>query len=260
MPKFAANISLLFTELPFLDRFAAAAEAGFRAVECQFPYEVSPVSIAGALRQSGLSLVLFNLSPGIWANGDRGLAALASRQDEFRQSVPIAIAYARLCGTTQLHAMAGIADCSDSGATATYRDNLRYAAELLAPEGMSLLIEPINRRDMSGYFLSDFDVAIELIQAMELSNLRLQFDIYHRQMMCGDVIAGLRAAMPLIGHVQIAGVPGRHEPVNCELDYAAIFAELDRLGYRGFIGCEYKPRGSTLEGLGWLSPYLPQVA
>lgn len=260
MPKFAANLSLLFTELPFLERFDAAARAGFRAVECQFPYDVDAASIANELRQSDLSMVMFNSPPGNWANGDRGLAALPSRQAEFRRSLSSALTYARLCGTRQLHVLAGIANSSDQDAKSTYRANLTYAAELLAAEEMILLIEPINQRDMPGYFLSDFQLAIELIQTVGLSNLRLQFDIYHRQMICGDVITGLRAAMPMIGHIQVAGIPGRHEPIDCELDYATIYAELDRLGYRGHIGCEYKPSGSTMDGLAWLSPYLPQSA
>ncbi len=259
MPRFAANLSLLFADLPFLDRLDAAAAVGFRSVECQFPYDNDAVDVAARLQALDLAMVLFNLPPGNWANGDRGLAAITSRQIEFRQSVSTAIAFARTCGTQQLHALAGIADPQDGAALATYQDNLKFAADRLAAEGMTLLIEPINRRDMPGYFLGDYHLAADLIRTIGMSNLRLQFDIYHRQMICGDVITGLREMMPIIGHVQVAGVPGRHEPTGCELDFAMIFAELDRLGYREHVGCEYRPQGETAAGLGWLSPYLPQL-
>jgi hydroxypyruvate isomerase len=258
MPSFAANLSLLFTELPFLDRFAAAAKVGFRKVECQFPYDCAAAEIAAKLRHLELQLVLFNLPPGDWAAGDRGLAALSARQDEFRRSIELAITYARTCNTSKLHALAGIADPHDRQSLVAYRDNLAFAADRLAAESMTLLIEPINRRDMPGYFLSDFQLAADLIQEIGRRNLQLQFDIYHRQMICGDVIHGLQQLMPIIGHVQIAGVPGRHEPTSCELDFPTIFTEIDRLEYDGDIGCEYRPRGETAAGLGWLSPYLPQ--
>ena len=256
MPKFAANLSLMFSELPFLERIAAASAAGFHAIECQFPYEVEAAAIASELRQSAIDLVLFNLPPGDWTRGDRGLAALANREAEFRQSLSQALAYAQACRTKCLHAMAGIADRADRSAMRTYRDNLAYAADYLAPHGVSLLIEPINQHDMPGYYLSDFDHAAELIDLIGSPQLRLQFDIYHRQRICGEVIAGLRDLLPLIGHIQVAGVPGRHEPAQCELDFPTIFAEIDRLGYDGFIGCEYRPRGTTAAGLDWLKPYL----
>jgi hydroxypyruvate isomerase len=260
MPNFAANLSMLFTELPFLDRFDAAAQAGFRHVECQFPYDFTAAEITARLQYLDLNLVLFNLPPGNWADGERGLAALSTQQTAFRQSIELAIAYAQACRTSRLHALAGIANPLDHESLETYRDNLNYAAHRLTTEGMTLLIEPINRHDMPGYFLSDFDFAADLIQTIGRSNLQLQFDVYHRQMICGDIIKGLRKFMPIIGHIQIAGVPGRHEPVACELDFPTIFAEIDALGYGGYVGCEYRPRAGTVDGLDWLSPYLPQQA
>lgn len=259
MPKFAANLSLLFTDLPFLDRFSAAAAAGFRAVECQFPYESPADEIAARLQQWNLELVLFNLPPGDWAAGDRGLAAVNDQSTAFTRSLALALDYARICKTGRLHVMAGIADSADKSVMMTYRTNLAAAADELARHGITLLIEPINRQDMPGYFLSDFLLAAELIASIGKSNLRLQFDIYHRQMICGDVIHGLRDLLPIIDHIQVAGVPGRHEPAACELDFPTLFAEIDGLGYGGFIGCEYRPLTTTTAGLAWLKPYLPSA-
>lgn len=256
MPRFAANLSLLFTELPFLDRFEAAADAGFTAVECQFPYEVAAHEVAERLRRHKIEPVLFNMPPGNWAAGDRGLAALPERQGEFKESVGTALRYARSCGCKRLHAMAGIAEPTDAATLSTYRANLAYAAEVAARDEVTVLIEPINRRDMPGYFLSDYERAADLISAIGSDALRLQFDIYHRQMICGRVLDGLRELLAVIGHIQIAGIPGRHEPDGSELDFSVIFAEIDRLGYDGFIGCEYRPRSTTSAGLGWLSSYL----
>jgi len=256
MPTFAANLSLLFTELPFLDRIDAAAAAGFPAVECQFPYEVTAPALAARLQQQQIPLILFNLPAGDWSRGDRGLAALPAQRETFRQSLHQALDYARQCRASRLHVMAGIADPADKAAMMTYRANLAEAAELAAAADITLLIEPINRQDMPGYFLSDYHLAAELIETIGAANLRLQFDLYHRQRICGEVIDCLRQLMPVIGHIQVAGVPGRHEPVDCELDFPTIFAEIDRLGYRGYIGCEYRPIGTTSAGLGWLKPYL----
>jgi hydroxypyruvate isomerase len=258
MPRFAANLSMMFTEWPFLDRFAAAADAGFDAVEYLFPYDFAPDDIAGRLRDHGLTQALFNLPPGDWTAGERGLAALPGREEEFRASVERAIPYARATGVRRLHVMSGIVPAQDARAAATYRDNIRFACERLGAEGLTVLLEPINGRDMPGYFLNDFGRAAALIEDLALPNLRLQFDIYHRQILHGDVTMALRALMPLTGHVQVASVPSRHEPAGEELAFPFLFEELDRLGYAGFVGCEYRPRAGTREGLGWFEPYRPR--
>lgn len=255
MSIFSANLSLMFTERRFLDRFEAAAEAGFRAVEFLFPYAVPAQAIAERLHRLSLTPVLFNLPPGDWAAGERGLAALPHRFDEVREGVATGLAYARTIGTRRLHLMAGLADWNDAGARQAYRRSLAYAAERLAGAGIDLLIEPINRRSMPGYFLADVDAAAELIGELALPNLKLQFDLFHCQILHGDVTTRLRNLMPIIGHIQIASVPERHEPGTGELDEHRILAEIDRLGYRGFVGCEYHPRTNTDEGLDWFEPY-----
>lgn len=255
MPRFAANLTMMFGEHPFMDRFAAAARAGFDAVEYLFPYDFDPAAIAGALQDNGLTQALFNLPPGDWAGGDRGLAALADRREEFRASVRTALAYARATGAKRVHAMSGLADRTDGRAMAAYRDALAHLCDRAGAEGLEVMIEPINPRDMPGYFLNDFNMAADLIADLGLPNLRLQFDIYHRQIIHGDVLTGLRQLMPVIGHVQIAAVPLRHEPGTGELADAVILAELDRLGYAGFVGCEYRPAGDTVAGLGWMAAF-----
>ncbi|KGF69657.1 hydroxypyruvate isomerase [Hoeflea sp. BAL378] len=252
MPRFAANLSMMFTEHPFLDRFEAAAAAGFDAVEFLFPYDYPANEIAGRRCAAGVEQALFNLPPGDWAKGERGLAALPERKAEFRQSVRTALAYAAVICAPRLHMMAGLADPGSERHRAAYRDSLAFAADAAADEGVTVLIEPINGRDMPGYFLDDFDSAAELITDLGRDNIRLQFDIYHRQVLRGDVLRGLEALLPLIGHVQIASVPHRQEPGSGELDDFRILAALDALGYRGFVGCEYRPRAATLEGLGWM--------
>lgn len=251
LPRFAANLTLMFAERHFLDRFAAARSAGFDAVECQFPYEHEPEALREALEREGLELALFNLSPGNWSAGDRGLAALPSRRDEFEASVGVAIAYAEALDVKRLHLMAGLADPAEPAAREAYRDALARACDAAGEIGAGILIEPLNGRDAPGYFLRDFEFAAELIEGSGLSNLKLQFDVYHRQIIRGDVIRGLETLMPLIGHVQVASVPDRHEPGSGELDDEKIFAALDRIGYRGFVGCEYRPAGRTEDGLGW---------
>ncbi|MBO1020589.1 hydroxypyruvate isomerase family protein [Methylobacterium sp. SD274] len=258
MPRFAANLTLLFTEHAFLDRFEAASRAGFTAVEFLFPYEHSPDDIAGRLAANGLDLVLFNMPPGDWATGDRGLAALPERFDEMQAGVETALAYALAAGCPRLHLMAGMANRQDDHAMEAYRRSVRYAAERLARHGIDLLIEPINGRSMPGYFLDDVDAAAELVAALRaegLTNLKLQFDIFHCQILHGDVTMRLARLLPLIGHVQVASVPARHEPGTGEVNDAFVFTELDRLGYSGSVGCEYNPRGRTEDGLGWLSTY-----
>ncbi|MCW1840800.1 2-oxo-tetronate isomerase [Prosthecomicrobium hirschii] len=255
MPVFAANLTMMFNEWGFLDRFDAAAEAGFTAVEFLFPYDHPPEIVAERLRRNGLTQALFNMPPGDWAAGERGLAALPERFAEVQAGVAKALDYAAATGVKRIHIMAGLAASDDAAAMAAYRRSVEHAAGRLAEAGIDLLLEPINGRDMPGYFLNDFDRTAALIGEIGLGNVKLQFDIYHRQIIHGDVAKGLERLMPLTGHVQIANPPGRHEPDDGELNYPFLFAELDRLGYRGFVGCEYRPRGATLDGLGWFAPY-----
>jgi 2-dehydrotetronate isomerase len=252
MPKFAANLTMMFTEVPFLDRFGAAAEAGFDAVEFQFPYAFAADDIAERLQRHRLRAALFNLFPGDAEKGDRGFAAVPGRSAEFRGSVLQARAYATALGVTKLHVMAGNADRREATARGAYVESLKFAAEMLGEAGIEALIEPINPVDFPGYFLSDFDYATELIHRLKLPNLKLQFDLYHRQRMRGAVYEGLRTLLPIIGHVQVASAPYRQEPGTGELDDFRAFAELDRLGYDGFVGCEYRPAAGTVAGLGWL--------
>ncbi len=253
MPQFAANLSMMFTEWAFLDRFAAAADAGFKAVEFLFPYAHPADEIARRLEQNGLTQALFNLPPGDWEAGERGLAALASRQGEFWATVRTALPYAEATGVKRLHLMSGHADRNDPAAVAAYMDAIRFACETVADLGIDILIEPINGRDMPGYFLNSFGFAESLISELGLPNLKLQYDIYHRQILHGDIMTSLEALMPVIGHVQVAAVPKRNEPNTGELDDARIFRHLDQLGYSGYVGCEYRPAAGTLEGLGWFS-------
>lgn len=255
MPRFAANLTMMFTELPFLERFGAAASAGFDAVEYLFPYDFPPEALAERLQAHGLTQALFNLPPGDWTAGDRGLAALPERAEEFRGSIATALSYAKATGTGRLHVMSGLADRTDVAAVRAYRAALARLADAAGAQGIEVMIEPINRRDMPGYFLDDFDFAIDIIAALDLPNLKLQFDIYHRQTLHGDVLTGLRRMMPLIGHVQIASVPERHEPGTGELDDIRVLTELDALGYAGFVGCEYRPAAGTVAGLGWLRAF-----
>ncbi|WP_457299682.1 2-oxo-tetronate isomerase [Phyllobacterium sp. P5_D12] len=255
MPVFAANLSMMFNEWPFLDRFAAAADAGFTAVEYLFPYEFPPEAISERLVRNNLQQALFNLPPGDWAAGERGIAALPGRFDALKADVKRALEYASATGVKRLHLMAGIADPHDETAASCYRGSVTYTAGQLAEAGIDLLLEPINGRNMPGYYLNDFSAAEELITELGLPNLKLQFDIYHRQIMHGDVAMALRRLMPIVGHIQIASVPSRHEPDGEELNYPYLFDEIDRLGYGGFIGCEYVPRAGTLDGLKWFEPF-----
>lgn len=255
MPRFAANLTLMFTELAFLDRFAAAADQGFTAVEFLFPYEHPPEAIAGNLARHGLTLALFNLPPGDFAAGERGLAALPERFDELKAGVATGLRYAEATGAARLHLMAGLAEPNDPRAVDAYRRAVAWTAEALGRAGLDLVLEPINGRNMPGYFLNDFGRAAALIHDLGLPNLKLQFDLYHCQILHGDVTMRLRALMGIVGHVQTAAVPARHEPGTGELDDAFLFAELDRLGYGGYVGCEYNPAAGTAEGLGWFAPY-----
>ena len=250
MPQFAANLSTMFTEWDFLDRFDAAAEQGFQAVEFQFAHEHSPEAVQRRLDAARQTLVLFNAPPGDFAAGDRGLAALPDRFDEFRASIAQAMIFAEHTNAKAVHVMAGVADPADPAAQAAYTQALSFALERL--DGVEVFIEPLNPRDNPGYFLSDFDRAAAFIAELGHPRLKLQFDIYHRQLMRGDVIGGLTELMPIIGHIQIAAAPGRGEPGTGETNDQLILGRLDALGYRGYVGCEYKPLKGSVAGLGWL--------
>lgn len=251
MPRFAANLTMMFTEWDFLDRFAAAADAGFDAVEFLFPYEATPEAVGTRLAQHGLTQALFNLPPGDWAGGERGLACLPGRTEEMIAGTARALDYAAATGVTRLHLMAGMGDRRDPAALARYRDAVARTAETLGAHGIDLLLEPINQRDMKGFFLDDYDAAAALITDLGIGNVRLQFDMYHCQIIHGDLTMRLRNYIHMIGHVQVASVPSRNEPDGEEVNYPFLFEELDRLGYAGLVGCEYRPRGKTLDGLGW---------
>jgi hydroxypyruvate isomerase len=253
MPKFAANLSMLFTDAPFLDRFALARAAGFDAVEFLFPYAFEAEQIAERLQRHQLQLVLFNLPAGDWQAGDRGMACDPRRSDEFRAGVASALDYATELGVQQLHCMAGKtpAGLDPERARQTYIDNLRHAAGVLAPAGIRLLIEPINHYDMPGYFLTHSHQAVSIIAEAACPNLFLQYDIYHMQRMEGELSNTIQELLPFIRHMQIADTPGRHEPGSGEINYRHLFAHLDRIGYDGWLGCEYLPAGDTVAGLGW---------
>jgi hydroxypyruvate isomerase len=253
MPAFAANLSFMFNEWDFLDRFQAAADAGFNAVEYLFPYDHEPEVVARKLEEAGLIQALFNLPPGDWAAGERGLAALPDRFEEVKAGVEKALPYIHATGVERVHLMAGLADWDDPKAMAAYRKSLAHVAERLAEVAVEVTIEPINGLDMPGYFLNSVDNAAGLIPLTRLANLKLQFDIYHCQIIHGDVTRRLRRLLPIIGHVQIASVPGRNEPDREEVNYPYLFQELDLLGYQGFVGCEYRPSGKTLDGLDWFT-------
>jgi 2-dehydrotetronate isomerase len=255
MPRFAANLTMMFNEHAFLDRFAAAAKAGFDAVEYLFPYAFNSAQLADLLQANGLTQALFNLPPGDWDAGERGLAALPGRVDDFRASVATALTYARATKVDRVHVMSGRADPADPAARRTYRKALAFLCDAAGQASLDVVIEPINARDMPGYFLNDFNMAADVIADLGMPNLKLQFDIYHRQIIHGDVLTGLRLMMPIIGHVQIASVPLRQEPGTGELDDARVLRELDSLGYAGFVGCEYRPAGDTVAGLGWLKAF-----
>jgi len=255
MPRFAANLSLMFNENAFLDRFDAAAAAGFTAVEFLFPYDHSPEDIAERLRRNNLVQALFNLPPGDWAAGEKGFAARPDKFEELQQSLRIALPYALATGVKRVHLMAGTADRNDVAAVVAFRRSLAVAAHFFAPHGIDVVIEPLNKRDVAGYFLDDFEFARDLIRELDVPNVKLQFDVYHCQILHGDVAMRLREMMPIVGHIQIASVPSRNEPDSEELNYPFLFEEFDRLGYAGFVGAEYRPRGATVDGLGWFAPY-----
>ncbi len=254
MPRFAANLTMMFNEVPFPERFAAAARAGFTAVEFLFPYEYPPEDLAIRLRQHRLENVLFNLPPGNFAAGDRGLAAVPGREAEFRAAVARGIEYARHLGTPRVHAMAGIQPPGVDRTTCreVFVRNLRFAADELAARGLTLVIEPINTRDMPGFFLTTQAEAHAICEEVGAANLLMQMDLYHAQIVEGDLATKLRNYVGGVSHIQIAGVPDRHEPDEGEVNYDYLLALLDDLGYAGWIGCEYRPRGRTEDGLEWL--------
>jgi hydroxypyruvate isomerase len=258
MPRFAANLSMMFQELPFLERFGAAAAAGFRGVEFLFPYDFAPQDVARALRDGALENVLFNLPPGDWAAGERGIASLPGREAEFRAGLSRAIEYAQALGTPRVHVMAGLfpAGAERARHRDAYLANLRHAAAEAARHRLEVLIEPINTRDIPGYFLNTQAEAHAVREEVGAANLKVQMDLYHAQIVEGDLAMKIRRYLPHVGHVQIAGVPERHEPDRGEVNYPYLFRLLDELGYAGWIGCEYRPAGRTEDGLGWLEPWL----
>lgn len=258
MPRFAANLSLMYNEHAFLDRFAAAAKDGFEAVEYLFPYDFRPGELKARLDAHGLTQALFNAPPGDWAAGERGIASLPGREDEFRRGFDSALDYARVLGNRKVHVMAGLIGANQSRAQHrdVYLQNLAYAAQSAQADGITVLIEPINTRDMPGFFLNRQDDAQAIRAEVGAPNLKVQFDCYHCQIVEGDLAVKLKRDIAGIGHIQVAGVPERHEPDIGELNYPYLFDLIDALGYDGYIGCEYQPRAATSAGLGWLKRYL----
>ncbi len=257
MPRFAANLSMMFNEVPFLDRFALAAKAGFKGVEFLFPYEHPAAEIAARLKDNGLQQVLFNAPAGDFAKGERGMAAIPGKQADFRESIKLALEYATALACPRLHIMAGLKPegVAHDTLTAVYGANLAYAAEECAKVGVKPIIEPINHRDIPGFFLNTTDQAAAIIAAIGPEKLGMQFDLYHCQITEGDVVKRVKKHLPLIAHMQVADTPGRNEPGTGEVNWPFVFAQLDEMGYRGWIGCEYRPAGETLAGLSWFAPY-----
>ncbi len=255
MPRLAANLSLLFPQLDFLDRFDAAAAAGFRHVEYQFPYAWSAAAVAARARAAGVEVVLHNLPAGDPARGDRGIACLPGREAEFRESVARAAEYAKAAGCTRLNCLAGVAP-DDARHFDTMVENLRFAAERLRADGVRLMLEPISTHMAPGFFVSRSARAIELLDAAGSDNAFLQYDFFHMRLMEEDLARTVERLLPRIGHMQLADVPGRHEPGTGTIDFPRLFEHVDRLGYAGWIGCEYNPSGDTLAGLAWARPFL----
>lgn len=253
MPKFAANLSMMFNEHDFPNRFGAAAKAGFDAVEFLFPYDYSPAEVAQWHKENNLKNVLFNLPPGDWAAGERGIAALPGREAEFRAGVAKAVEYALALGTPQLHMMAGLVPAGSDMAIhrKTYFENMKFAAQALAKHNLNLLLEPINTRDMPGYFLNTQAQAHQLRVESGEPNVKVQMDFYHAQIMEGDLAETFKKYFKDIGHTQIASVPKRNEPDDGEVNYPYLYQLLDEMGYEGYVGCEYRPKGKTEDGLAW---------
>ncbi|WP_342619462.1 2-oxo-tetronate isomerase [Rhodoferax sp. GW822-FHT02A01] len=267
MPRFAANLSILYNEYDFLDRFVAAAQDGFTAVEYLFPYDFAAKDIARRLQDNGLQQVLFNAPPGDWNAGERGIACLPGREAEFREGFQRALDYAKVLDCPRIHVMAGLVQANADFASlrATYLANLSWAASAASNVGRDVLIEPINSRDIPGFYLNRQDVAHSIVQEVGASNLKVQMDLYHCQIVEGDLAMKLRHYLPTgrVGHLQIAGVPQRNEPDLGEINHDYLFALLDELGYAGWIGCEYRPAnkeaGGTSAGLGWFAPYVSRA-
>ncbi|PKA43587.1 2-oxo-tetronate isomerase [Rhizobium sullae] len=258
MPKFSANLSFLYQDLPFLDRFAAAARDGFGALEYLGPYAEPKEKVADALKASGLKQALFNVPSGDWAGGERGIACLPDRVEEFRAGISLALDYAKVLDCRQVNVISGLVP---EGADLEMLEkvlvgNLKYAAARCADAGIKLLIEPINLRDIPGFFLSSTAHAERILEKAGSDNLYIQYDFYHMQIMQGDLIPTFVRLKEKIAHVQIADNPGRGEPGTGEINYGFTLSELDRLGYDGWVGCEYRPKAGTREGLGWMKPYL----
>ncbi len=251
MPRLAANLSLLFGEHAPLGRPAAAAACGFGGVEWQFPYDVDPGALDDAVRAAGVQAVLLNTPRG--PDGEAGLAAVPGRHGDFQAGVDEAVALARRLGCPRIHVMAGVAQGPE--AMATYVRNLRWAADRLADVGLVACIEPLNQRDFPGYLLAGSRQATRVIEAVGRDNVAVQFDTYHLQILEGDLIMTLRSLRDHLGHIQVAGVPDRHEPDRGEVDHTVVLAEVDRLGWDGWVGCEYRPAAGTVEGLGWAAAY-----
>jgi hydroxypyruvate isomerase len=261
MPKFAANLTMMFTERPFLDRFAAAAAAGFDAVEFMFPYNNDPDQLADILAAEGLTLVLHNLPAGDWSGGERGIACHPARISEFRAGVEQAIRYATTLRCPRVNCLAGMVppNVGSSEARKVLVDNLCFAADQLGGAGIELLLEPVNTRDIPGFLVARTEPALAIMEEVGSGNLKLQYDIYHAQVMQGDIARTIEAELGRIGHIQLADNPGRHEPGTGEINFPFLFAHLDALGYAGWVGCEYKPRTTTEAGLDWVRPYQPAL-
>lgn len=257
MPQFAANLSMMYLEHAFLDRFGAAAHDGFAGVEFLFPYAFSATDIKAKLTEHNLTQALFNLPPGNWDAGERGLASLPGRQDEFKRALDQALEYARVIGNRTLHVMAGLIKPDQERARhrSVYVENLEYAAAQAGREGITLVIEPINTRDIPGFFLNRQDEAHAICKEVGAANLKVQFDLYHCQIVEGDLAMKMKQYIDNIGHMQIAGVPQRHEPDQGEVYFPYLYGLMDELNYSGWVGAEYRPRAATSAGLGWFSPY-----
>ncbi len=258
MPKLAANLSMLFVEVDFLDRFGAAARAGFRGVEYQYPYDWKAGDIAAAARDAGVKVVLHNMPPGDPQRGERGTACLTGREQRFRDDLEMAVDYARMADCANLHLMAGVVPAGADRAAlhATYVSNLRYAAERLRGAGMRLLIEPLSERTVANCFLRSSAQAAQLLEEVAADNAFIQYDLFHMQIMEGNLAATIERLLARIGHLQLADVPGRNEPGTGEINFDFLLRHLDAIGYSGWVGCEYNPLGDTLEGLKWAKPYL----
>jgi hydroxypyruvate isomerase len=249
MPRFAANLSMMFNEVPFLDRFEAAAKAGFKGVEFLFPYDHAPAEVAARLKGAGLKQTLFNVPPGDFTKGERGIGGVPGREADFEKGIATALTYAEALGCPLLHVMAGLTYHGSN--RPTYVKNLKKAAKLAAKQDVTLLIEPINTRDIPGYLVNRTTDALAIIAQVGEPNVKLQFDLYHRQIMEGDLVMAIREYGAISPHMQLANPPDRGEPDDGEINYRTVFKEVDASGFKGWIGCEYKPRGDTVKGLAW---------